>query len=117
MEYKNTANKSNDIFLVKSSENINKWGVLQLNETVENKESGPGKAEALLKYYNKVSKTLSIKDAFGDIRVRAGSSVVVMLEIEDSKISNYMVVEQVTHTFKNDEHLMSMKLRGGSFSV
>ena len=117
VEYKNTANKSNDIFLVKSSENINKWGVLQLNETVENKESGAGKAEALLKYYNKVSKTLSIKDAFGDIRVRAGSSVVVMLEIEDSKISNYMVVEQVTHTFKNDEHLMSMKLRGGSFSV
>jgi len=44
-------------------------------------------------------------------------AVVVMLEIEDSKISNYMVVEQVTHTFKNDEHLMSMKLRGGSFSV
>ena len=64
-----------------------------------------------------MSKTLSVKDVFGDTRVKAGSSLVVMLDIEGNKISNYMVVEQVTHTFKNDEHLMSMKLRGGSFSV
>lgn len=115
--YKNTKDKTNDIFLVKSSENINKWGVLQLNETVETKESGANKAEALLKYYNKVAKTLTIKDAFGDIRVRAGSSLVVMLQIEDTVISSYMVAEKVTHTFKNDEHLMTLKLRGGLFNV
>ena len=70
--YKNTKDKTNDIFLVKSGENINKWGVLQLNESVETKESGTRKAEALLKYYNKVYKTLTVKDAFGDVRVKAG---------------------------------------------
>ena len=115
--YKNTKDKTNDVFLVKSGENINKWGVLQLNETVETKESGAKKAEALLKYYNKVSKTLTIKDAFGDIRVRAGSSLVVMLQVENTMVSNYMVAEKVTHTFKNDEHLMTLKLRGGLFNV
>ena len=115
--YKNTKDKTNDIFLVKSSENINKWGVLQLNESVETKESGVRKAEALLKYYNKVYKTLTVKDAFGDVRVKAGSSMVVMLQFEDVKISNYMVAEKVTHTFKNDEHLMTLKLRGGLFNV
>lgn len=115
--YKNTKDKTNDIFLVKSGENINKWGVLQLNESVETKESGTRKAEALLKYYNKVYKTLTVKDAFGDVRVKAGSSMVVMLQFEDVKISNYMVAEKVTHTFKNDEHLMTLKLRGGLFNV
>ena len=115
--YKNTKDKTNDIFLVKSGESINKWGVLQLNESVETKESGTRKAEALLKYYNKVYKTLTVKDAFGDVRVKAGSSMVVMLQFEDVKISNYMVAEKVTHTFKNDEHLMTLKLRGGLFNV
>ena len=115
--YKNTKDKTNDIFLVKSGENINKWGVLQLNESVETTESGTRKAEALLKYYNKVYKTLTVKDAFGDVRVKAGSSMVVMLQFEDVKISNYMVAEKVTHTFKNDEHLMTLKLRGGLFNV
>ena len=91
--------------------------MLQLNESVEAKESGVRKAEALLKYYNKVYKTLTVKDAFGDVRVKAGSSMVVMLQFEDVKISNYMVVEKVTHTFKNDEHLMTLKLRGGLFNV
>nr|DAS56418.1 MAG TPA: 43 kDa tail protein [Caudoviricetes sp.] len=115
--YKNTKDKTNDIFLVKSGESINKWGVLQLNESVETKESGTRKAEALLKYYNKVYKTLTVKDAFGDVKVKAGSSMVVMLQFEDVKISNYMVAEKVTHTFKNDEHLMTLKLRGGLFNV
>lgn len=115
--YKNTKDKTNDIFLVKSGESINKWGVLQLNESVETKESGTRKAEALLKYYNKVYKTITVKDAFGDVRVKAGSSMVVMLQFEDVKISNYMVAEKVTHTFKNDEHLMTLKLRGGLFNV
>ncbi len=115
--YKNTKDKTNDIFLVKSGENINKWGVLQLNESVETKESGARKVEALLKYYNKVYKTLTIKDAFGDVRVKAGSSMVVMLQFEDVKISSYMVAEKVTHTFKNDEHLMALKLRGGLFNA
>ena len=115
--YKNTKDKTNDIFLVKSGENINKWGVLQLNESVETKEAGARKAEALLKYYNKVYKTLTVKDAFGDVRVKAGSSMVVMLQFEDVKISSYMVAEKVTHTFKNDEHLMTLKLRGGLFNV
>ena len=43
--------------------------------------------------------------------------MVVMLQFEDVKISNYMVAEKVTHTFKNDEHLMTLKLRGGLFNV
>ena len=101
-----------EIYIAKDSSNINKWGVLQHFDKLGEKENGEMKADALLKLYNRKFKTLIMKNVFGDTRVRAGSSVVVNLDLGDTKVKNYMLVEKVKHTFKFQEHFMDLTLRG-----
>ncbi|MBQ4595178.1 MAG: hypothetical protein IJA81_11150, partial [Akkermansia sp.] len=50
-------------------------------------------ADALLKLYNTKTRSLSIKNALGDVRVRAGTMLVVMLGLGDINLSNYLLVE------------------------
>jgi len=38
-----------------------------------------------------------------------------MLGLGDINVSNYLMVEQVKHSFKEGQHLMELKLRGGTF--
>lgn len=70
------------------------------------------KADVLLKYYNKKTRSLQIKDCFGDVRVRGGSTVVVNMDIGDIQVSNYMVVESVKHRFAHGMHTMDLKVVG-----
>lgn len=104
-----------DVFMTKHGENIERWGLLQHTDTVETSTGGAAKAEALLKLYNSETRSLSVSDALGDVRVRPGSSVIVKLDLRDMMVQSFLMIEQVKHTFKNNEHLMSMKLRGGKF--
>lgn len=113
--FENKDTGAHEIFLAKDSANINRWGLLQYTDKVEQSTSGIAKAEALLKLYNTKTRTLSISDALGDVRVRAGSSVVVKLELGDINIQSYLLVEKVTHKFKQEQHLMDLRLRGGTF--
>jgi hypothetical protein len=103
------------IFIAKDGSNINRWGLLQYTDTVESAASGAKKADALLGLYNQKTRNLSVSDALGDLRVRAGSSVVVQLSFDDISVQGYMLVEKVTHRFKDGQHLMDLKLRGGTF--
>lgn len=103
------------IYIAKDSSHINEWGLLQFTDTVETATSGQAKADALLKLYNEKTRKLSISDVLGDVRVRGGSSVVCKLNLGDIDLQSFLMVEQVTHTFKNSEHTMSLKLRGGTF--
>lgn len=104
-----------EVFISQDSKNINAWGVLQHFDKLEENENGKAKADALLKLYNTKTRKLSIKNALGDLRVRAGSMIVVKLDLGDVKLSNMMLVEKCTHTFSNDEHLMELSVRGGEF--
>lgn len=115
IRFENQESGAREIFIAKDSTHINRWGLLQYTDTVELAASGAAKAESLLKLYNAKTRTLSISDALGDTRVRAGSSVIVKLELGDSNVQSYLLVEQVTHNFKQGEHLMDLKLRGGTF--
>ena len=115
--YENKETGKREVFIAKDSSNINKWGLLQYTDTVETSTSGSAKADALLKLYNAKTRNLSISDALGDIRVRGGSSVIVKLDLGDIQVSSFLVVESVTHKFKQDQHLMDLKLRGGEFVV
>ena len=101
--------------IMQDSTNINKWGVLQYCDTVSEGENGEAKAEALLSLYNKKTRNLRITNAFGDVRVRAGSMLVVNLDLGERKVENFMLVEKVKHIFKNGEHFMDLTLRGGEF--
>ena len=102
-----------DVYIAQHGENINKWGVLQYYDTLEENENGQAKVESLLAMYNKKRKSLKINDAFGDARVRAGTSVIVQLDLGDVKLQNYMLVEKVVHTFNKDDHTMDLDLKGG----
>ena len=113
--YENKGSGKREIFIAKDSANINASGLLQYTDKVELSTSGAAKAEALLKLYNSKTRKLSVSDAIGDVRVRAGSSVIVKLDLGDMQIQSYLMVEEVTHTFKQNQHLMSLKLRGGTF--
>ncbi|MCQ4637147.1 M23 family metallopeptidase [Anaerovorax odorimutans] len=98
-----------------------KWGILQYTEKAEglSKKEMKQKAKILAQYYGIEQRTLSVRGQLGDTRVRGGSSLIVQLDLGDKKISNYMLVEKVKHTFKNGSHTMDLSLAGikGEFHV
>lgn len=103
-------------FVFPDAGNIVKWGVLQYFDKLGEKENLQMKGNALLQIYNRKGRTLSIKNIFGDIRVRAGTSIVVKLNLGDVQVNNFMLVEKVKHTFKFQEHFMDLTLRGGDIT-
>ena len=114
--YDNKATGKRDVYIAQHGENINKWGVLQYYDTLQEGENGKAKADALLSLYNQKTKTLRIKNAFGDCRVRAGSLVCVSLDLGDTVLNNWMLVESCKHVFKLEEHFMDLNVRGGEFT-
>lgn len=113
--YENKDKGTYDLYIAKSSKSINKWGILQFLEKIDDPDVGKLKSQAYLKMYNKKTKNLSISGAVGNTSVRAGSLIPVVLTLVDTKIATYMLVEKVTHTFKNNQHTMDLTLSGGDF--
>lgn len=75
------------------------------------------KADALLQLYNKETRTLTVKDAAGNSRVRGGSLVVVQLDLGDVKLQNLMLVEKCVHKYGESKHTMDLTVSGGDFSA
>lgn len=117
LTYDNNDTGKREVYIAKDSSNINKWGILQYYESIDEKTNGKAKADALLQLYNKETKNLKIKNVLGDVRVRAGCLIGVQLTLSDTKVQSFMLVEKVKHTFNNKEHLMDLTLRGGGFVV
>lgn len=117
LSFNNEKTGKREIFIAQNSQNMNAWGILQYYEVLQKAENGKAKADALLELYNKKTRNLSINDAFGDIRVRAGSMVIVKLNLGDINTQNYMLVEKCKHTFTRDTHMMDLTLKGGDFVV
>lgn len=113
--YDNEDSGKRDVYITQDSRNMNAWGVLQYFDTLKEGENGKAKADALLSLYNKKTRNLTIKNALGDTRVRAGSMVVVQLNLGDIKLNNLMLVEKCKHNFNHEEHFMDLTLRGGEF--
>lgn len=114
LAYTNDKGKTK-FYYTKSKKNISKWGTLQYFEKIDYPKLAKIKGEVLLKLYNKVSKTLSISGAFGNVKVRAGSLIPVLLNLGDAKVSSFLLVDKVTHTFENGIHKMDLNLSGGGF--
>ena len=104
-----------EVFLAQDGEKLNRYGVLQYYEQLQTDVGAAAKAEAMLKLYGAPCRHLSIKNAFGDVRVRAGSGLMVQLQLGSETVSQWMIVESVKHSFKGDEHFMDLKLIGGDF--
>lgn len=117
LTYDNDETGTREVYMVKDSSKINAWGILQYYEKLQKGENGQAKADALLKLYNKKTRSLKLDNCFGDVRCRAGSMPIVRLNLGDMMLCNYMLVEKATHTFKNNQHTMSLNVRGGEFVV
>jgi hypothetical protein len=109
-ENKQTARR--DVYVVKDSSTIARWGLLQHYETVDENANAAQitqRAEQLLKLKNRVSRRLTI-DAIGDFRVMPGNSVWVETVLDDMRLSRYMLVFAVSHTIKNRLHTMKVTM-------
>lgn len=115
LTYDNKETGKREVYIAKDTSHINEWGVLQYYDKIDEKVNGRAKVDALLKLYNQKTRKLQIKNAIGDIRVRGGSLIIVKMDLGDMKLQNFMLVEKVKHTFKNNEHFMDLTLRGGEF--
>ena len=69
LTYDNSETGKREVYIAKDSSNIQKWGVLQYFDTIDEKTNGAVKAKALLDLYNQKTKNLQIKNALGDVRV------------------------------------------------
>lgn len=117
LSYKNKKTGKRDIYITKDGNNINKWGILQYFEDIKSDKNAKAKADALLELYNHKTRNLTLKGVFGNLKVRAGSMVIVNLNIGDIITKNYFIVEKCKHIFKSDEHFMDLLLIGGDFSA
>lgn len=115
LSFENEESGKREIYISQDTGNINNWGVLQHFDTIDEKVNGKAMADALLQLYNRKTRNLTISNAFGDVRVRAGCSIPINLDLGDVVVQNFMVVEKVKHHFNKDEHLMNLTLRGGGF--
>jgi len=115
LAYENEETGKREIYIAQDGEKINQWGVLQYFETVKTEIGASEKAQSLLKLYDRKTRRLTIKNVFGDMRVKAGCAVAISLNLGDIVANTFMVVEKVTHTFKNDQHMMDVTVIGGDF--
>lgn len=115
LSYENKDTGKREIFIAQDGSSINQWGVLQYYEKIDSTANAKAMADALLSLYNTKTRTLKLKDVLGDVRVRAGTMLVGMLGLGDMNLSSYLMVEQVKHTFSNEQHVMDLNMRGGTF--
>lgn len=117
LTYDNDSTGKREVYIAQHDENMNSWGTLQYFDKLSKGENGQAKADALLQLYNQKTRKLKLTKQFGDSRVRAGSLVVVSLDLGDMTLKNFMLVEKCKHTWNNGEHWMELTLRGGEFSA
>lgn len=110
----NKETKKREVYIVKDSSTINKWGTLQFFETVDEKMNAAQieqRADRYLKSYNKPRKRLKIS-CIGDWRIKPGRGVVLMIKDLDKQVpyNRYAFVNKVLHTVKNQMHTMELEV-------
>lgn len=106
-----------EVVLFRDSETIDKWGLLQKYEKVDeevNVAQMAEQAQFMLKYYNRVSRTLSA-EAIGApelIPLRAGAMIMINVpDLGDISLSKYVLLDKVDHTFENETHTISIETK------
>lgn len=105
-----------ELYLVKDSNNIKKWGLLQYFEKMDenaNEAQIKERAEKLLKLKNRTTKTLKI-ECIGDINIKAGNGIILdIADLQEYEVerNQYFMVINCTHNFKNNQHIMNLELQ------
>ena len=101
-----------DVFMAEDSGTIIQWGLLQLYQTVDgdvNDAQVKEQARASLTYYNRRMRTLKVS-SLGVPGLRAGQMVLMRVPgLGDVNLDQYVLLEQVTHTWENDVHTMEFE--------
>ena len=100
-----------------ATDNMKNWGTLVYMEKVDDNLNAQERADQILSLKNRKTKHLTIKNACGDIRVRAGCSINLHLNLGDTVENRVMVCEKVTHYLSVDFHTMDITLRDGTSYV
>ena len=121
--YDNKETGYREVWIAKSSKNINRWGLLKRVESVNAKKpiNFANKATVLLNLGNSVKRKLSFTGVAGDSRIVAGKSLYVALNVSNqieigtnsadgSVNAQKMIVTRVTHKFANHEHTMDLEV-------
>lgn len=108
----NEATGRADVFIQQDSSNIERWGLLQLYQTVDgdmNDAQIQAQAAASLQYYNRRMRTLKVS-SLGVPGLRAGQMVLMKVPgLGDINLDQYVLLEKVTHTWENDDHTMEFE--------
>lgn len=100
-----------EVYMVEDSANIARWGVLQLCQSV-NEEKNAAQINEMLNQLaalkNREQRSLKV-EAIGDIRVRAGMYVPII--IESLGINQPMLVDEAKHKFDGEDHTMDLTLK------
>ncbi|MCM1488576.1 MAG: hydrolase [Firmicutes bacterium] len=110
-------NGRRDVYMLRDGVNAGRWGVLQYYGELKEEENGRAKAETLLKLYNGKHRGLKLTGVFGAAEVRAGSVIVVRLDLGSEKLNRFMTVERAVHKFGGGEYFMDLTLTDGDFSA
>lgn len=106
-----------DVYMYEDTETIGKWGLLQYYDKVDDNLTPAQiqeKAQAYLKYYNRVLQSLTI-EAIGVPGIRAGSIIPVLIrDVQELTLNRVLLVEKCTHSYEGDYHTMSLDVK--SFS-
>jgi hypothetical protein len=101
-----------DVFVEMDSNNIARWGLLQLYQTVDkdlNDAQIIAQAKASLTYYNRRLRTITMS-AVGLPGLRAGQMVLLNIpDLGDVAINQYVLLERVSHKWENDVHTMELE--------
>ena len=107
------ADTGKDVVIEQDITNQKQWGVLQYYQNIDNDEINMhDRAKQLLSLMNRKTRKLKIRKAIGDIRVRAGCSVMVSLNLGDIVVNNMFLVSRCNHIFGNGYHWMDLDLIG-----
>ncbi|GHU85628.1 hypothetical protein FACS1894198_3820 [Clostridia bacterium] len=112
LAFDNEKTGKREIYIAQSSDNINKWGVLQYFENLEEVICGQAKADSLLNIYNRKGTKLTLKGVLGDIRAKAGTLLGISINLGEGTLMSLMLVDKAVHTFKESEYMMDLTLQG-----
>ena len=115
LAFNNEKTGKRELYVAQDGEKINQWGVLQYFEEIQTATGAAAKAEAMLAHYDRKTRKLTIKNAFVRPDIRAGSAVMVSLNLGDIIANQYLMAEKGVFTFKEDENMMDLTLVGGEF--
>lgn len=112
--YENEETGTYEKYEYQDSRAISKYGLLQYTDTIQSQKLGKLKSQALLKFYNRVSRSFTVNDCDGDINVTAGIIIPARFDLEEVKVVNFMIVQKVVHKFTaGNNHTMDLTLKGG----